>query len=190
MANAKDKLLDAAVRLMQARGYSATTVDELCEAAGVAKGSFYHFFGSKEDLAVAALDHYIARNSAILMNGSFREEADPRKRCLAFVDHVRRNAGRLWEHGCMLSAFSVELSGGSPRLQKRVAALFTGIAKNLEPLFAPLAGRGGGDAAQLAEQFLLSVEGGVALAKGYDQPERIERSLKYFRAVLESLCRG
>jgi TetR/AcrR family transcriptional repressor of nem operon len=80
MTTAKDKLIDSAIRLLGDYGYSATTVDEICEDAGVAKGSFYHSFGSKEDLAVAALDTFVERNAAILMAGDFTREEDPVKR--------------------------------------------------------------------------------------------------------------
>ena len=48
------RLLDAALTVIRAKGYADTTVDELCRAAGVTKGAFFHHFRSKEELAVAA----------------------------------------------------------------------------------------------------------------------------------------
>ena len=51
---ARRKLLDSALRLIRAQGYSATSVDDLCAAAGVTKGAFFHHFKSKEELGVAA----------------------------------------------------------------------------------------------------------------------------------------
>jgi TetR/AcrR family transcriptional repressor of nem operon len=50
-ANARDRLLDASLRLVRERGYNATSVDEFCQAAGVTKGAFFHHFRSKEELA-------------------------------------------------------------------------------------------------------------------------------------------
>jgi TetR/AcrR family transcriptional regulator, transcriptional repressor for nem operon len=52
--SARAKLLDAALALIRAKGYSATSVDDLCKAAGVTKGAFFHYFPSKETLGVAA----------------------------------------------------------------------------------------------------------------------------------------
>jgi AcrR family transcriptional regulator len=46
------KLVDVGRRLWRAQGFSATTVGEICEAAGVAKGTFYFYFPRKEDLLV------------------------------------------------------------------------------------------------------------------------------------------
>ena len=47
-AAAKTKLLDASLTAIRAKGYSATTVDNICETAGVTKGAFFHHFRSKE----------------------------------------------------------------------------------------------------------------------------------------------
>ena len=52
--NARDKLIDAAHATVRYKGFSATSVDEICVAAGVTKGAFFHHFASKEALAVAA----------------------------------------------------------------------------------------------------------------------------------------
>jgi TetR/AcrR family transcriptional repressor of nem operon len=51
---ARPKLLDAALSVIRTKGYSATSVDELCAAAGVTKGAFFHYFKSKDELGVAA----------------------------------------------------------------------------------------------------------------------------------------
>lgn len=54
--DSKQRLMDAANDLMWENSYASTSVDAICERAGVKKGSFYHFFESKSDLSVAALD--------------------------------------------------------------------------------------------------------------------------------------
>src|ERR1700712_5792162 len=55
----KQKLIDAAHRLIWANSYAHVSVEDICRAAGVQKGSFYHFFPTKIDLAAAALeDHW------------------------------------------------------------------------------------------------------------------------------------
>lgn len=55
-SDAKERLMDAANDLMWESSYAATSVDAICERAGVKKGSFYHFFESKSELSVAALE--------------------------------------------------------------------------------------------------------------------------------------
>src|SRR5258708_20805976 len=54
----KIRLLDAAMQVFRAKGYSATTVDDVCASAQLTKGSFFHHFKSKEELAVSAAQHF------------------------------------------------------------------------------------------------------------------------------------
>jgi len=68
--SAKSKLLDAAVSVIRARGYSATTVDDLCGSAGVTKGGFFHHFESKEALAVSAAGHFGSMADDLFLSAS------------------------------------------------------------------------------------------------------------------------
>ena len=54
----RQKLLDASVKLMRIKGFNATTVEDICAAAKVTKGGFFHYFQSKQDIALAAVEHY------------------------------------------------------------------------------------------------------------------------------------
>src|SRR5688572_7755786 len=56
VSDAKQRLLDATIDLIWQHSYGAVTVDNICERAGVKKGSFYYFFPTKTDLVLAALD--------------------------------------------------------------------------------------------------------------------------------------
>jgi TetR/AcrR family transcriptional repressor of nem operon len=55
-SDADQRLMDAATELIWENSYGSTSVDDICKAAGVKKGSFYHFYSSKSELAVAALE--------------------------------------------------------------------------------------------------------------------------------------
>ena len=64
-SDARERLMDAAYELIWEYSYGAVTIDAICERAGVKKGSFYYFFDSKSDLAVAAIDAWwIERKAA------------------------------------------------------------------------------------------------------------------------------
>ena len=62
----KQAILDAATRLMLDKGYVATTVEEICAAGGVTKGSFFYYFKNKEDLGKALVRCFGARQQAII----------------------------------------------------------------------------------------------------------------------------
>src|SRR5215475_9187010 len=84
--DARGRLLDAAMQVIREQGYSATTVDDICGAAGVTKGAFFHHFKSKEDLGVAAAAHFSEMADRIFGAAPFRELADPLDRVLGYID--------------------------------------------------------------------------------------------------------
>ena len=91
---ARDKVIEATQFLMAGRGYSATTVDEIISLAGVSKGSVYHAFKSKEELAITALEDYKRKGWNIVAYGPYKDEPDPVKRAIRFVKHIERKAPR------------------------------------------------------------------------------------------------
>ena len=91
------------VQVIRAQGYSATTVDDICGAAGLTKGAFFHHFKSKEDLAVAAAAHFSEMAERLFAGAPYRELADPLDRVLGYIDF--RSAiidGPIPEFTCLL----------------------------------------------------------------------------------------
>src|SRR5437764_8121638 len=84
--DARTRLLEAAMQVIRAQGYSATTVDDICRAAGLTKGAFFHHFKSKEDLAVAAAGHFSDMAERLIGAAPYREIADPLERFLGYID--------------------------------------------------------------------------------------------------------
>lgn len=84
--NARTKLLNAAIQVIRAQGYSATSIDDLCRAAGVTKGAFFHHFPSKEALGVAAAEHWSGMTGALFASAPYHDHADPLERVLAYID--------------------------------------------------------------------------------------------------------
>ena len=84
--SSKTKLLDAALKVIRSKGYSATKLDDVCAAAGVTKGSFFHHFSGKEDLALAAVRHWNEVTGALFAGAPYQQVPDPRERILAYID--------------------------------------------------------------------------------------------------------
>src|SRR5579872_2075393 len=85
-ATAREKLLDAALSRIRTNGYAATTVDDLCAAAGVTKGAFFHHFDSKEALGVAAAEHWSEKTGAFFAAAPYHRHTDPLQRLLGYID--------------------------------------------------------------------------------------------------------
>jgi TetR/AcrR family transcriptional repressor of nem operon len=182
---ARQKLLEAAQTLMLSKGYPATTVDEICEAAGVSKGSFYHFFGTKEDLALAVLEAFQARNDRLIAAGPQGGVTDPTERALVLVDHLIAAAGEMWGAGCLLGNFALDLAETHPAIRQDVSDRFQRVAAALSEGMAPLASEAGiphaPSAEELAEQFIVVVEGALVLAKAHKDWSYVTRALERFR---------
>lgn len=82
----KIKLLEAALNVVRAKGYSAARVEDICAAAGVTKGSFFHHFSSKEELALAAAAYWDETTRQVFEQAPQLERADPVARILAYID--------------------------------------------------------------------------------------------------------
>lgn len=83
---AREALLDAAIGLVRKQGWSATSVDQLCAAAGVTKGAFFHHFASKEELGVAAAQHWSEVTGPLFAKAGYHQHADPLDRIFGYID--------------------------------------------------------------------------------------------------------
>jgi len=83
---ARRKLLDAAITIIRQKGYAATSVDEVCARAGVTKGAFFHYFPSKNSLAVAAAGRWTELSDALFSAAPYQRFNDPLDRLLGYLD--------------------------------------------------------------------------------------------------------
>src|ERR1700744_3118887 len=115
----KTKLLDAAIRVIRSKGYCATRIEDICEAAGLTKGSFFHHFDSKEALALAAVDYWIESTGAFFASAPYRDLADPGARLLAYVDFRKALLkGELAEFTCLVGTMVQEIYDTRPELRE------------------------------------------------------------------------
>jgi TetR/AcrR family transcriptional regulator, transcriptional repressor for nem operon len=185
MANeSKERLLARAKELFLARGYAATTVDAICEKAGLTKGSFYYFFDSKEDLALAVLNWSLERSAQVLGGGPHVQIADPVEKAFAFLEHLEKCSGELWSGGCLLGSFSMELAETNSRMQQAVARIFQTVADDFAEKLQPIADKEAPTASELAETLLGTLEGSIILAKAHRDPTRIPKAIRGFRLSL------
>ena len=188
---AKEKLIEAALALMAEKDYMVTSVDEICEMAGVSKGSFYHFFNSKEELGLAALSAYFQAAMAEVGEAEFMKLDDPFARAFGYLEFMEGKAEQLQRSGCLFGNFAVGAARTNPRLQQRVSEVFSGFAKSVATIFAPFASEDSADglptATELAELYLSIMEGTIVMGRAHRDPERIRRGQRWFRQYLESL---
>ncbi|WP_210544085.1 TetR/AcrR family transcriptional regulator [Rhodoferax sp. PAMC 29310] len=130
----KIRLLAAALQVIRARGYCATTVDDICEAAGVTKGSFFHHFKGKEDLAVSAADYWGETTSAFFAAAPYHTHADALDRLLGYIDFRQSILnGPLPEFTCLVGTMVQETFDSAPAIRDACERCISGHAVTLVP---------------------------------------------------------
>jgi TetR/AcrR family transcriptional repressor of nem operon len=131
--DARSKLLDAALSVIRAKGYAATTVDELCTAAGVTKGAFFHHFKSKEALGVAAAEHWSEITGALFAEAPYHRHADPLDRVLGYVAFRKALLrGGVPEFTCLVGTMVQETYQTVPAIRAACDRSISGHAATLE----------------------------------------------------------
>ena len=136
VSDAKERLMKAVRELIWTGSYGSTTIDQICERAGVKKGSFYYFFDSKSDLAVAALDEEWERRRPEL-DSVFSPTIPPLERLKKYCDYGHRFQAEMRSKcgcvlGCPLFSLGAEVSTHEDKLQKKVQKILDYKRKYLE----------------------------------------------------------
>ena len=170
--NARDKLLEAAVKLVRTSGFAGTSVDQLCAEAGVTKGAFFHHFASKEALGVAAADYWSASTSAFFAGAPYHDHADPLERVLGYIDfRIGLIGGPAESFSCVAGTLIQEAFRGSAAIRLACEASIMGNARALESdIAAAMTQHGvtGTSAASLARHVQTVIQGSFILAKTQD----------------------
>lgn len=168
--SSKTKLLDAALKVIRGKGYSATTLDDICTAAGVTKGSFFHHFSGKEDLALAAVRHWNDVTGGLFAGAAYQQVANPRERLLAYIDfRAQIVQGNLADVTCLLGTMVQETFDSHPAIRAACREGIESHARTLVPMIAQAKALYAPDADWSAESLALytqaALQGAFIVAK-------------------------
>jgi TetR/AcrR family transcriptional repressor of nem operon len=166
----KSRILNAALRVIRAKGYSATRIEDVCEVAGLTKGSFFHHFSSKEDLGIAAADYWTEITSRLFATAPYHSPADPLDRVLAYIDFRKTILqGDLPEFTCLVGTMTQEVYDTHPAIREACNKSICGHTATLVPDISAAMEKYGVTGDWTAESLALytqaSIQGAFILAK-------------------------
>ncbi len=178
----RDAVLDAALELFRTQGYHHTTVADIAAACGLLKGSVYHYFAGKKELAMAALDRAIADSRQKIFALASDPSVAPPRRLQNLADAVERFfAGR--DGGCLMGSLALEVGDAIPEFRDRVQRYFDDWKAALASV---LEGRyGAARAGELAEDAIARAQGAILLMEVTKDPAVLRRACRDTVALLD-----
>jgi TetR/AcrR family transcriptional repressor of nem operon len=191
-AGSRQKLLDAAIALVREKGYAATSVDQVCERAGVTKGAFFHHFKSKDALALAAAGCWSEGSGALFASAPYQAHGDPLDRLLGYLKFRQELLAReLREITCFAGTMVQEVYTSHPDLARACEASIDRtvamIEKDIEAAMKQHRIRARWSAASLALHTQAVLQGAIILAKAKDSVDVAIDSIDHLRRYIELL---
>jgi TetR/AcrR family transcriptional regulator, transcriptional repressor for nem operon len=139
-SDAKEKLLDVAFHLIWDSSYGSVSVDQICERAKVNKGSFYHFYGTKADLAVAAYEEHW-RQKQPNMDRIFSAQVPPLERisrwCQYIYEGQKQKAAEFGQVcGCPYGSIGTEIATQDEKIRAKTEELLGRSMRYVESAIA------------------------------------------------------
>lgn len=177
----REHLLEVGLRQLRSTGYTATGVKEVLDLAQVPKGSFYHYFPSKEAFVAELFERYALQEGERAQRIFGDTAVSPLKRLRKYFEELVSVAGQRGEiTGCLVGAMSLEVADHSPKLQAKLQSMYTvwqaGIADVLRQAIKQGELKKSTKPGPLAEFLLNSYEGALVRMKG----EKSDRPLDNF----------
>lgn len=182
----QQRILDSARELIYARSYADVGVADICDHAGVKKGSFYHFFPSKRDLTLAVLDAYSLAMKQQLVEQAFRADIPPLARLSRFSELAYEFQKKLMEEtgrvlGCPFGNLATELATQDEAIRSKIDGIFSGLQAQFRQILQEAAKMDEldkkTDTDATAQAMLAYFEGVVMLAKTRNDPEIMRQLL-------------
>lgn len=136
-ASTRGSILDAAMETIRTKGFNATTVDDVCVAAGVTKGAFFHHFPSKDAMGEASAQHFSDMADQLFANAPYQTIEDPLERFLGYIDFRQMIVqGEIPQVTCLLGTLVQEVYETHLSIRQACERHIWGHANQLVPMIS------------------------------------------------------
>lgn len=125
----QQRIIDSAFELIYAQSYAEVGVAAICEKAGVKKGSFYHFFKSKQALVLTVLEQKFCDYKATILDQCFTGQQSALDEIALFAEKnyqlqqsIKSASGHVF--GCPYGNMALELSSQDETVRKKLVNIF------------------------------------------------------------------
>jgi TetR/AcrR family transcriptional repressor of nem operon len=185
----KEALLNAANSLMLEKGFVATSVDEVCLAANVTKGSFFHYFKNKQALGKELVIRFYKMTSQLIEEGSSAAGSDPLDRVYAFIDTFVKMSENPEAKGCLVGTFAQELTETHPEIRDLCSECFSGLANLLKDTLIQAKAKYLPDVSldieSLGDYFVALSQGSLLIVKAHQDRSIIRRNMDHFKQYIK-----
>jgi TetR/AcrR family transcriptional repressor of nem operon len=190
--NTKEHILSVGEKLMLLKGFNATTVDDICKAAKITKGAFFHYFKNKTEFGKELAEEYWEKINGYFAAASFRKNKSALKRVYGWIDFLMNIPSNSLENdSCILGNFSQEISHTEPHIRKVCSDSFNewmqDFKRDLDQALKESKKSSSISAADLSNQLIVISEGALLLAKAHKDPTIYIKSLKLFKKQIQSI---
>ena len=167
------------------KGFTRSSVDEICRRAGTTKGAFFHHFENKQEVGLLALDRFAQLLTDSLQNGATAE--DPTQRLLDYLDRAMLVGDSVPPYPtCLLAVLTLELAAANPTFRSASHKAFGRWLDDVEKLIneAAIASKKDLKPRELAELFVATLEGSLIMARARGDHAIIEKNVASFREYM------
>jgi len=180
---ARQRIIDAANKLIYQQGYQATSLADVADAIGVTKGNLHYHFNSKEDLLDAVIYHRLEGISIQLQQWQ-QDYATPVERLKRFVQMLLNEEAQLVRFGCPMGSLNMELGKSQKSLQAKSLVMFQYYLTWLEKQFKQLDRQNG---KALSQHLITMAQGAALMAYIYQDPKWLKQECKQIDSWIDSL---
>jgi len=196
-SDARERIIESAVELFHSRTAGGVGVQEICQHASVKKGSFYHFFSSKQDLILATLDRNWDDVQKHLWEPAFAQTLRPLQRIEKFAELLyhfsaceKRRSGQI--RGCKFGNIAAEMSAQDATVRQKVNAIFDKAVAYLRSALDDAVALGDLlplDTGKAAQALWAYLEGCFLIAKSQQDPKVLRQLTQTAIQLLSALGR-
>ena len=170
LSEKRQEIIEAAISLMQSKGYKNTKLSDILEASQVGKGQFYYYFSSKQELGMVVIDCFSNTWSRQLLDNILKSKKDSQTKFDEMLEWIIEDQrSNLAKCGCFFGNLAIELSEHDEMFRQKIQLVFDNWLDALKPVLAGMINNifqpDSPEIDTLAHGVVALIEGGVLLMK-------------------------